>query len=103
MTEGRRTDLRLEPGATIRVSGELDLSTTEPFRAALERATASPDTIVCLDLSGVTFLDSSAIHAIAVAVNRVPDGCVILHEPSPAARRLFTIVGLDRWPNVHIV
>ena len=70
---------------------------------AVEAASECPDAIVCLDLARVTFIDSTAIHAIAVAVNRVPEGCVILHEPSRAVRRVFEIVGLDAWPNVHIV
>jgi anti-anti-sigma factor len=101
--DARDPQLRIDVGAVVRVAGEIDLATVGPFRDALEAASACPDAIVCLDLSGVTFIDSTAIHAIGLAVNRVPEGCVIVHEPSAVVRRVFAIVGLDAWPNVHMV
>jgi anti-anti-sigma factor len=94
---------QVDTGAVVRVAGELDMSNVDAFDAALERAASRADAIVCVDLAAVTFIDSAALHALARLAERLPDGCVILHRPSDAARRLFALVGLERWQNVHIV
>ena len=52
--------------AVIRVRGELDMSTSPELTAAVSRAGAGATTVQ-LDLSAVTFLDSSAIGALVSA------------------------------------
>jgi anti-anti-sigma factor len=47
----------------IRLRGELDLSTAEPLREALERAEARRPQAIVVDLTGVTFIDSSGAAA----------------------------------------
>ena len=78
----------------LRVAGELDINTVPHLWASLSFA-FEPDEPVRLDMSEVTFIDSSALAAlIATADER---GMEIL-DPSPQVRRLLSITGLgDRF------
>ena len=51
----------------VRVRGELDMSTAPELSAALLRAGEGDTGTITLDLSGVSFLDSSAIGALIAA------------------------------------
>jgi anti-anti-sigma factor len=97
------SDPRIDVGAVVRVGGEVDMSNVDALDAALDRASACPDAIVCVDLAEVTFIDSAALHSLIRLARRLPEGRVIVHDPPALARRLFSIVGLEAWPNVHIV
>ena len=55
------------PERQIRVRGELDMSTAPELSTALIKAGEEAEGAVTLDLSGVTFLDSSAIGALIAA------------------------------------
>jgi anti-anti-sigma factor len=48
----------------VRLSGHLDLTSTDAFDAGLRRAVRWSDFGVVLDLSGVTFIDSAGLHAL---------------------------------------
>ena len=78
----------------LRVAGELDINTVPHLWASLSFA-FEPDEPVRVDMSAVTFIDSSALAAlIATADER---GMQIL-DPSPQVRRLLSITGLgDRF------
>ena len=78
----------------LRVAGELDINTV-PHRWASLSFAFEPDEPVRVDMSEVTFIDSSALAAlIATADER---GMEIL-DPSPQVRRLLSITGLgDRF------
>jgi anti-sigma B factor antagonist len=51
----------------LRARGELDLSSVKKFEAALRGAIRWSDFGVLLDLSGVTFIDSTGLHALIAA------------------------------------
>jgi anti-anti-sigma factor len=78
------------------VDGELDLASADTLHEALERELAAGNRVL-LDLSGVTFIDSTGLAAIVNAVNsaRESDGelelCAELH---PQARRLMELTGV---------
>src|SRR5207247_10826726 len=57
-----------------------------------------------LDLSGLSFIDSSGIHAI-VKVSKEMTGSrrLLLASPSPTVARALRLVRLDPFPNVDIV
>jgi len=78
----------------LRVAGELDIHTVPHLWASLSFA-FEPDEPVRVDMSEVTFIDSSALAAlIATADER---GMHILN-PSRQVRRLLSITGLsDRF------
>jgi anti-anti-sigma factor len=87
------------PGLCIaEVSGELDLATTDGLTDALVDAAAGL-TLVVVDLSGLTFMDSSGIGALLAARNRVlaNGGLLVLSRPRAIVRKALEIVGLDSW------
>lgn len=80
----------------MRPTGEIDVSSVEPFRhAVLEALKAEPGVLV-VDLADVTFLDSSGLSVIAVALKgqRAHDGRVSVVNPRPIVRRAIDLVGL---------
>ena len=85
-------------GATVvEVAGELDLHSAPQLRAELTRAiesSAPPRVIV--DLSGVTFLDSTGVGVLVGALKRAREADGKLHfcNPQPRVCRVFEITGL---------
>jgi anti-sigma B factor antagonist len=85
-----------QEGATvIRVRGELDMSTSSELASAVTSAGADADQVQ-LDLSGVTFLDSSAIGAlVAVGGELAVNGSRLQIGPrSDIVSRVLEITGL---------
>jgi anti-anti-sigma factor len=84
------------------VIGEIDLSTAPQLEAALVRELdGAPDLL--LDLSEVSFLDSSGLHAIVSAARtaRANGGMLVVDSPLPAqARRVIEITGLEELLHV---
>ena len=87
----------------LRLAGELDLATAPGLTEALLDF-ASSEGEVHLDLSEVSFLDSSGLRVIlALARSRADNGSsVILLDPSVAVVRIFQIMGIDEHPVVEI-
>ena len=86
------TEVERVDGATvIHVRGEIDIATCERLRDAIEPFLGPEQTIV-LDLSGVEFMDSSALHVLEQARGTLTadGGSLILRNPSRAARLLLT-------------
>lgn len=81
---------------TITLEGDLDLATVAKLRDAIADACASPCSDVALDLTRLTFLDSSGIHAILelhAAVN--DDGRLLTITPGPGrVQRALEVAGL---------
>lgn len=72
--------------------GELDLHTAPLLEAELTRA---PSGTVEVELSEVTFIDSSGLRVlVAERQKRGPDG-LVLRAPSAVVRRLLEVTGLD--------
>lgn len=81
------------------VRGEMDRSSVDKVRGPLDRAlSAAPETVV-LDLTAVTFCDSSGARAVINAHRRAIDrGCrLVVVRPQGPAWRTFEICQLDRW------
>lgn len=77
----------------VTVTGEVDMSTADAmFRAASEGGTER----VTLDLRGVTFFDSAAIHALLRLAEHLGGALDVL--PSPQVRRVLEISGLSSQP-----
>jgi anti-sigma B factor antagonist len=81
----------------LRVSGEIDISNVEPLKAELQRP-HQPQVLV-LNLTSVTFIDSSGIAAIVAGMHaqRANGGVLILVCPATnrRVRRVLDIVGLS--------
>ena len=87
-----------EPGVwRLRVSGEVDVASSPTLRARIaELIDDGADTIV-LDLSGLTFVDSSGLGVLVGALKRVREldrkDLVLVGLQGPP-RRVFEITGL---------
>jgi anti-anti-sigma factor len=78
---------------TVVVDGEVDVATAPRMYAA---ATNHPAAAVTLDLRGVSFFDSAAIHALIKLTERYPGTLTVL--PSRQVRRILEITGLADQP-----
>jgi anti-sigma B factor antagonist len=83
-------------GRIFTLSGELDASTC---RGLSEKLQGPPGSLVVVDLSEVTFLDSSGLGAIHVARRfAVKDGgMLVVCRPQPIVHRVLQLTGLDTW------
>ena len=99
-----RPTLELSPlvdNAGIKLTGEVDLATARQLTAAL--ADISTDSEVHLELSELTFMDSSGLGAIvAFAQSRNGGGPVVLLNPSRGIERLFEISSLEQHPKIAV-
>jgi anti-anti-sigma factor len=76
------------------VTGELDVSTMGVFDAALAAA-HDGDGAVVLDLSRVTFIDSSGLRSLIHLGRSLRGGGLILRDPQPRVRHVLEERGLD--------
>jgi anti-sigma B factor antagonist len=90
-------------GTTLEVTGDIDLATAERLAEALE-VCLEWDGGVTIDLSGVTFMDSSGLRVIIHASQSLNgDGPLTLRSPRAPVARLFEIAGLLDFPSIEIV
>ena len=81
----------------VALSGELDAATSPGLADALLQTSGST---VVVDLSGLTFMDSSGIGTLVVARNRIMAeglGQLVLTRPDVNVAKVLDIVGLDDW------
>ncbi|SCG70389.1 anti-anti-sigma factor [Micromonospora coxensis] len=78
------------------VTGEVDMATADTM---LQTALREPAERVTLDLRGVTFFDSAAIHAVVRLADRLPDRLTVL--PSRQVVRVLEISGLGEQGWLH--
>jgi len=86
------------PGVhVVALQGELDIVSAYDFALALVDVAGST---VVVDLSDLTFIDSTGIGALVMARNRIrADGLgeLVLTRPTAIVRGALEIVGLDWW------
>ena len=81
---------------TLVVRGEIDLVSAAEFRANLDALLHEARSPGYVDLSEVTFMDSSAVGALIAASQSAPSGKrLVLLDPSPVCDLVFTALGLD--------
>jgi anti-sigma B factor antagonist len=96
----------LANGAVITLSGELDAFNAPDLRRTFEEVLESEPALVVLDLTAVTFLDSTVLGAIVGLLRRVRErgGELRTVLPDTTARRIFEITNLvaalDVWPSL---
>jgi anti-sigma B factor antagonist len=90
------TVTRTSPGhTTLTVAGDVDLATADELRTAgLDGLSANPADILRIDLSGITFLDSSALNAL-ISIHNAGADQVVLVAPSKPAIRILQLTALD--------
>jgi len=77
----------------VRAAGEIDLATAPLLAAAIDEASADGGPVL-LDLSAVTFIDSTGLGVILHAHGAL--GERFRGMPSPACERLFDIAGVRK-------
>jgi anti-sigma B factor antagonist len=84
----------LEDAIIVRATGEIDMSTVDVLRRELDTARAQAPTAL-LDLSAVTFIDSTGLQLLLEASHRsaVSDWGFFVVRPSRAVRRLIEVSG----------
>ena len=94
--------LSIEQGRSIRLAGELDMRTGPELDLVLDEAVEQGGPIL-VDLSELTFMDSTGIHAfLRAAVALRGRGCLILHGERDRVRRVLDLVQAESSiPNVH--
>ncbi|GAB3827190.1 STAS domain-containing protein [Dactylosporangium cerinum] len=83
--------------SVVRADGELDVSTAPQLRQTITSALDDGGEKVIVDLSAVTFMDSTTLGVLIGAHNRVRErgGALGLVCPDDKIRRVFRITGLD--------
>ena len=76
----------------IRLAGELDMTSADGVRTAIDGVLRHAPERVVFETSGLQFMDSSGIALLLSVAQRVPD--VELRAPSPIVRRLIELTGL---------
>jgi anti-sigma B factor antagonist len=96
--------LSIEQGRSIRLAGELDMSTAAQLDEVLGTAVEHGGAVT-IDLSDLTFMDSTGIGVfLRAAVSLRGRGCLILHGEQDRVRRVLDLVRVDgSIPNLHRV
>ena len=93
--------------ALVSVSGELDLYTNERLQQGIEEATSVGAETVLVDLSGVGFIDSTALGVIVQESKRLEGRARSLRlvTNDPRTLRVLEVTGLDhvlrRYATLH--
>jgi anti-anti-sigma factor len=81
---------------TLTVEGEVDLAVADELIAAgRRRVVAAPAESLYLDLSAVSFMDSSALNAL-ITIRNAASAPVVLVAPSAPVMRLLQLTALDQ-------
>lgn len=81
----------------LHVSGEIDMATAPALRDGALRAIAEHGPSLTLDLSGVTFMDSTGLHILVGAYRRVRihGGTFAMRNVPDIVGKLLRVTGLD--------
>ena len=92
----RVESLLVEGEAVLRLSGELDMHSADLFAEAARLVPAHGIPTLVLDLSELSFIDSTGLRELVVAftAQREIGGDLVLRAPSEHVRRVIDIVGL---------
>jgi anti-sigma B factor antagonist len=86
----------------VELAGELDLYNAEELRSALHDAAARKPARLVIDLSGVEFIDSTALGVLVEIRRRLENRrAFLLASAGRDVRRTLEVSGLDRHFGVH--
>jgi anti-sigma B factor antagonist len=92
-----------EAGLVIRVQGNrIDAAGAIEFKEAVRQAADQPGNPVILDLSQVTFLDSSGLGAVVAVMKLLGPGRPLhLAAPQPNVAKVFRLTRMDSIFTIH--
>jgi anti-sigma B factor antagonist len=87
----------------VRLVGEADV-TTQALAEVLDAEAAKKPRLLLVDISGLTFIDSAALHDILRAHRKLrADGCLLaLAGPSRAVARILQLSAIDQVIPVRV-
>ena len=87
-----------EGETVLSAAGELDVNTAPELREHLARLAGDGARRIVVDLTDVSFIDSTGLGVLVGVLKRVlqHNGELLLQRPRPAARKVFDITGLDQ-------
>jgi anti-sigma B factor antagonist len=86
----------LDDAKVLRVRGEVDLASSDSLMSAAVPLVKADLGTLRLDMTGVTFIDSSGIRSILLIDERCRESGVSFQvEPSEQVQRVMTLVGLS--------
>ena len=92
-----------EPYTLVELTGEADVTNSDALREVLDAEVAKQPRTMIIDLSGLRFMDSSALHVILRA-NRVMDrqgGVLALASPREAVAKMLRLTAADQLIPVY--
>jgi anti-sigma B factor antagonist len=91
-------DERAEGYSIVAVMGEVDLHTVPKVQYAIERAADGVGTVI-VDMTGVEFMDSTALSTFMRTRDSLNERGVELRltSPSKAVERIFTVTGFGEY------
>jgi len=101
LTDGQQFAVTLERAdngvAVVVLAGEVDLYTAPRFKEALFQAIDEGGSLVVVDMSGVSFIDSTALGVLVSGGRRLEQasGALAIGCPDERIRRILEITGLD--------
>jgi len=83
---------------TVVLAGEIDVVTSGRVREALIAISNSGENKVVVDMSNVTFMDSSGLAALVGPLKRFRsmNGQIVLRSPTRGVRKVLELTGLTR-------
>jgi anti-sigma B factor antagonist len=91
-------DEHAEDYSVVSIRGEMDLHTSPKVQGAIERASENNGVgAVVVDMSGVAFMDSTALSALVRSKDALQkrDVAMRLADPSDAVARIFSVTGFQ--------
>ena len=95
---------RSDGALLVRLHGELDLATAPSLADVVDAALEDRPPALALDLSQLTFVDSTGINVLVDAHRRAErDGCpFVLRAPRRAVLRALRLTGVDRVVPIEV-
>lgn len=87
-------------GRTILLEGEIDVANAPEIAEAIRTACAG-GVEVAVDMGGVTFIDSSGLHALHRAVASQAGARLVLVDVPAHVLRIMGILGMDRLREIR--
>jgi anti-sigma B factor antagonist len=86
-------------GSVLAVAGDMDHTSTEQFRTAVDAVALQPGRPLFIDLAGLTFCDSTGITALIAAHNhaQTQGADIVLTAVPDSTLRMLQFVGLDQF------
>jgi anti-sigma B factor antagonist len=92
-----------EPYTLVELTGEADVTNSDALREVLDAEVAKQPRTMIIDLSGLRFMDSSALHVILRA-NRMTDrqgGVLALASPREPVAKMLRLTAADQLIPVY--